>query len=143
MSFDAYAVLRVAPTASHDELKAAYKKMLLAHHPDKRAPPLPADTDTDTAAAFLDVQKAWGLVGTPAARAKYDAMATGGRSLSNTDHATRDEFVPTCTNGTETVLRKACRCGDFYEISEEDLAAGYNTVQCNGCSLYVTVDVDT
>ena len=136
MSFDAYAILGVAPTASCDDLKAAYKKMLLAHHPDKRA-----CTATTSSDEFLAVQKAWALIGTPADREKYDAMATGGRSLSNTDHATLDEFVPGGEDGTEAeVLRKACRCGDFYEIYAADLAAGYNTVQCNGCSLYVTID---
>ncbi len=34
---DAYKVLGIAPTATNDEVKAAYRKMALKHHPDKVA----------------------------------------------------------------------------------------------------------
>lgn len=34
---DAYAVLGVSPTASDDEVKRAYKKLIIEHHPDKLA----------------------------------------------------------------------------------------------------------
>ena len=34
---DAYKVLRIAPSATNDEVKAAYRKMALKHHPDKVA----------------------------------------------------------------------------------------------------------
>ena len=32
---DAYKVLGISPTATDDEVKAAYRKMALQHHPDK------------------------------------------------------------------------------------------------------------
>ena len=34
---DAYRVLGISPTATNDEVKAAYRKMALKHHPDKVA----------------------------------------------------------------------------------------------------------
>lgn len=34
---DAYKVLGIAPSATNDEVKAAYRKMALKHHPDKVA----------------------------------------------------------------------------------------------------------
>lgn len=34
---DAYRVLGISPDASNDEVKAAYRKMALKHHPDKVA----------------------------------------------------------------------------------------------------------
>jgi len=37
------------------------------------------------------------------------------------------------------MYRRACRCGDSYEITSEELRQGFNTVQCGGCSLYITV----
>jgi curved DNA-binding protein CbpA len=40
---------------------------------------------------------------------------------------------------TEYVYRRQCRCGDSYDLSSEELRQGFNTVQCGGCSLYITV----
>ena len=37
------------------------------------------------------------------------------------------------------VYEKTCRCGDTYEFTETDLHSGFNTTQCHGCSLYVTI----
>ncbi len=57
-----YEVLRVAPSATHDELRAAYRKRLRDTHPD---------TGGD-AASFTSVQAAWQLVGTTESRSIYD-----------------------------------------------------------------------
>ncbi len=56
--------------------------------------------------------------------------------MGTVEQLTIDEFIPSSDG---LVLKKDCRCGDYYEITQEDIAAGYNTVQCNGCSLYVTL----
>ena len=40
---------------------------------------------------------------------------------------------------TQYTYRRQCRCGDWYDISLEELREGFNTVQCGGCSLYITV----
>ncbi len=60
-----YDVLGVAPGASDDELRRAYRVRLRETHPD---------TGGD-AAAFVRVQRAWMLVGTAEARAAYDRGA--------------------------------------------------------------------
>ncbi len=62
LSASPYEVLGVAASASDDELRKAYRRMLRATHPD---------TGGDTA-RFDAVQHAWLLVGTSAARASYD-----------------------------------------------------------------------
>ena len=62
VSASAYDVLQVAPTASDDELRRAYRLRLRQTHPD---------TGGD-AAQFVRVQRAWELVGTPEARTAYD-----------------------------------------------------------------------
>ena len=62
LSASAYEVLGVDPTAPDDELRRAFRKRLRETHPD-------AGGD---ASAFIQVQRAWELVGTPDARAAYD-----------------------------------------------------------------------
>lgn len=62
LSASAYEVLQIAPDATDDDLRRAYRLRLRATHPD---------TGGD-AAAFVQVQRAWELVGTPDARAAYD-----------------------------------------------------------------------
>lgn len=62
LSASAYEVLGAAPTADDEMLRKAYRLRLRQTHPD---------TGGD-AAVFIQVQRAWELVGTPAARAAYD-----------------------------------------------------------------------
>ncbi|WP_136588087.1 DnaJ domain-containing protein [Microbacterium hydrothermale] len=62
MSSSAYEVLRVAADIDDDGLRRAYRVRLRETHPD---------TGGD-AALFVQVQRAWELVGTPEARSAYD-----------------------------------------------------------------------
>lgn len=62
LSASAYEVLQVAPDASDDDLRKAYRLRLRQTHPD---------TGGD-AVQFVQVQRAWELVGTTGARAAYD-----------------------------------------------------------------------
>ena len=57
-----YEVLGVSPTASTDELRRAYRRMLRETHPDTGG----------TATKFHTAQWAWERVGTPEARADWD-----------------------------------------------------------------------
>lgn len=62
LSASAYEVLGVDPTATADELRRAYRLRLRQTHPD---------TGGD-AADFIQVQRAWELIGTAEGRATYD-----------------------------------------------------------------------
>ncbi len=62
LSASAYEVLAVAPDADEETLRRAYRLRLRQTHPD---------TGGD-AALFVQVQRAWELIGTPDARAAYD-----------------------------------------------------------------------
>jgi len=62
LSASAYEVLAVAPDVDEESLRRAYRLRLRQTHPD---------TGGD-AALFVQVQRAWELIGTPEARAAYD-----------------------------------------------------------------------
>ncbi|WP_194421028.1 J domain-containing protein [Microbacterium abyssi] len=62
LSASAYEVLDVAPDATAEEIKRAFRLRLRQTHPD-------AGGD---ASAFIQVQRAWELIGTPEGRAAYD-----------------------------------------------------------------------
>jgi hypothetical protein len=73
LSASAYEVLRIDQAATEDDLRRAYRLRLRETHPD---------TGGD-AAQFVQVQRAWELIGTPEARAAYDR----GRGGATTDAA--------------------------------------------------------
>lgn len=62
LSQSPYEVLGVASTATQDDIRRAYRRMLRQTHPD---------TGGDSA-RFVAVQEAWTLLGTPEDRAAYD-----------------------------------------------------------------------
>lgn len=61
---NAYQILGVEPTASDAEIRKAYRALAKQHHPDKKG---------GDAEKFKEVQRAYDKVGTPSARAAYDA----------------------------------------------------------------------
>ncbi|KAI9894697.1 MAG: Type I HSP40 co-chaperone [Vezdaea aestivalis] len=67
-----YDVLGVAPTASDAELKSAYKKGALKHHPDKNA------HNPDAAEKFKDLSHAYEVLADPQKRSIYDQYGEEG-----------------------------------------------------------------
>ncbi|KAJ0124831.1 DnaJ-domain-containing protein [Diaporthe amygdali] len=64
---DYYADLGLSQAATQREIKVAYKKLALLHHPDKKFGAAAADTDE-----FLKIQAAYEVLQDPAKRALYD-----------------------------------------------------------------------
>ncbi|TNY19315.1 hypothetical protein DMC30DRAFT_448066 [Rhodotorula diobovata] len=71
-----YDALGVAPGASDAEIKKAYRKLALRHHPDKQS------STTDGAPAdptrFQEIQHAWEVLSDPDQRADYDEFGEKG-----------------------------------------------------------------
>ncbi len=63
---DYYEVLGVARESSADELKAAYRKLAMQHHPDRN----PDDPEAER--RFKEVSEAYHVLGDPERRAQYD-----------------------------------------------------------------------
>ena len=62
-----YVRLEVAPTASHDEIARAYRRLAHSAHPDAHP------DDSDASRRFRELTDAYEVLGNPARRARYDA----------------------------------------------------------------------
>ncbi len=129
-----YTVLQVAPTATAEEVRAAYHARALASHPDKGG----------AAAAFQAVQRAWEALGSAAPRAAYDAaLQAAARAAAAAAAIPVSEEVRV----SELLLgsaaegggrRHACRCGEAFAVPLAQLQGGLgDLVNCSGCSLFI------
>jgi curved DNA-binding protein len=59
---DYYSVLGIAKSANQDDIKRAYRKLAMQHHPDKGG----------DEAKFKEINEAYSVLGDPAQRAQYD-----------------------------------------------------------------------
>jgi len=138
------------PTLTPSEVKVAYKRALLQHHPDKRASSKdsPTPSKSDNRITIDSVALAYKILSSPALKAEYDlALQTSRRSRNNCD-ANSDsdseedneeifrtgletvdlddlDFVEESDSGKEETWTRGCRCGDDggFVVTEKELEA--------------------
>lgn len=67
-----YAVLGLAPSATQDQIRRAYRDLLRRHHPDTRAVQNPTQTTAVSDDVLQQVLAAYTVLGDPVRRAHYD-----------------------------------------------------------------------
>jgi diphthamide biosynthesis protein 4 len=151
-----YDVLQLARDAdwsrlSPDDIKAAYRRALLIHHPDKTTIYVKAVKLSPTPKYSIDeIVVAYDVLSDPEKRATYDAALDtrdGLRSSEKSAHMGVETFdlEELAYDETRSIWSKSCRCGDEcgYILTESDLEResqhGEIYVGCRGCSLFIKV----
>lgn len=76
-AIEPYTVLGISKSATPDEIKSAYRKAALKHHPDKAAP----DQKYSAHSRFQDIVFAYGVLSDPARRKRYDETGSTSESI--------------------------------------------------------------
>ncbi|KAI1612307.1 cytochrome c peroxidase [Exophiala viscosa] len=134
-----------------DNIKAAYRRALLIHHPDKTIiSSRPAQPTPTCTYSIDDIAVAYEVLSDPAKRRAYDATLdtpNGSVLTEKSAHIGVEAFDLEDLNydETESIWSKSCRCGDEhgYILTESDLEResqhGEVYVGCRGCSLFIKV----
>ncbi len=75
---DYYKILGVSRSAGADDIRRAYRKLALKHHPDKN----PGDKQAEE--RFKDINEAYEVLGDASKRARYDQLGASYRSYQRT-----------------------------------------------------------
>ncbi|OQO07490.1 hypothetical protein B0A48_07187 [Cryoendolithus antarcticus] len=129
------------------DLKAAYKRSLLAHHPDKQRPGRPGHS----APSIDTIALAYKILSTPDLKSAFDLSLSQGHDAppgsdkvfhTGLDTVDLDDLDLDETSGIWT---RSCRCGDDkgFRVTESELERnvedGELITGCRGCSLWLRV----
>lgn len=127
---DYYKVLECDRTATSDELKKSYKRLILSSHPDK--------VETQNDENFLLIQKAWSVLKDPLSRKQYDAELTCHEHsdclLYDTISLLEMEF-----DSNESAYTYPCRCGGTYVLDIDSIPSNI-IIGCDECSFSIQVN---
>lgn len=154
MDFNLYDALKISDCKCDKKtIKDAYQKLILIHHPDKQQQhqqqqeqvlSVSSTSDntfnqSDSCDMFIKLQIAWNTLSNDSSRKRYDdyLLQLSRQTVNHYVHEARlSDFKHSIDDRMYT---KQCRCGDLYEISQDDVDNGYNTIQCNSCSLELQI----
>ncbi|RLN85767.1 hypothetical protein BBJ28_00007053 [Nothophytophthora sp. Chile5] len=163
-----YEVLDVAADCTADDIRRAYHLAARRYHPDKRTAPAASHnggrphaggeqndsglTHNSACHQFLQVQEAYETLRHAELREQYDATLARDELREKreqevvvvSDEVAVDDMRREVLEGEdgesdEVLFTHQCRCGDLYEITEEELMGGVDIVPCTGCSLHIRV----
>lgn len=116
--------------AYHDALRQAHPDKLMRMHNDSAVPAHSVDSITAAYRHLSTTLNAKSVIAAEAPRhAGYAAI-----DLDDFEYMEKE-----CNGKLSGIWQHSCRCGHDYIITEADLEAGRDVVQCDGCSLSVKV----
>ena len=161
---NAYELLECGANSTPDEIKSAYHRLLLVHHPDKK---LDRDREPSCIDKFLQLTSAYKILSDPAQRQSYDALLKqidlkSKANLINDDDKERSDYFLLSKdfelNEKARVYARKCRCGSVYKINMNDINELLNShnshdekrsspmaeslvvnIECDTCSININV----
>jgi diphthamide biosynthesis protein 4 len=145
---------RTAAVLSSEEVKAAYRRALLQHHPDKQSsasPKRPFRKGNGASVTVDDIALAYKVLSEPPLRVEYDRWINSrdlNGDVKDRVHRTGLETVDLddlAFDPASALWSRSCRCGEEkgYIVSEPELEKnaedGELIVGCKGCSLWLRV----
>ncbi|EEY54715.1 uncharacterized protein PITG_20382 [Phytophthora infestans T30-4] len=152
-----YDVLGVQASSSAEDVRRAYHQAARKYHPDKRSNDVNAyNTHDEDEQQFLRVQEAYETLGNEDLRRDYDTKMQQDELVRKREQeivVVSDE-IPLVDmqreilkgedgDEDEVIYTHHCRCGDLYEITQDELQDGVDVVPCTGCSLHIRVLKET
>jgi diphthamide biosynthesis protein 4 len=143
-----------ADVLSSHEVKTAYKRALLQHHPDKQRGSSVAKLSKNARPSSVtvdDIALAYKVLSEPSLRAEYDRWLFAKDSKVDTDNRVHRTGLETVDlddllfEPTSSTWSRSCRCGDEkgFVVTESELENnaedGELIVGCKGCSLWLRV----
>ncbi|EQC33270.1 hypothetical protein SDRG_09252 [Saprolegnia diclina VS20] len=129
-----YDLFGVAADCSQAEIKQAYHAAILMSHPDKQK----AAEDVSSL-DFQQVHAAYQTLRSAETRRAYD-LSLQEAKLRDEKRISDEVDLDDMTFDEESgCYAHACRCGEHYFISIDELEDGTDVVPCDGCSLNIRV----
>lgn len=162
-----YEILGVDEKAEHIDIKNAHRKLALQYHPDKRSTATQQDHN-EAESMYIKIQAAWECLGDEQKRMEYDESLKRIRERNSGDvikaqvvnlcemkcevcdveedsNCNSGDDLPSQEGSKQRLYTFTCRCGDCFEILEEELDNSYNRVSdsnifhCESCSLSIKI----
>lgn len=139
-----YTLLALTKNASSPEIKAAYHRALLRHHPDKnRSTTGTNNYISDDQYTVTVIQKAYTTLSDPLLRAIYDSSERmkykPSKEQRPAELVSLDEFEAHDGSDDAAFWTYPCRCGSAYRIDEKQMDQEVHLIGCQGCSEAVWV----
>ncbi|XP_011314215.1 dnaJ homolog subfamily C member 24-like [Fopius arisanus] len=131
-NYEYYKVLQCSRDSSQDEIKRAYHRLALIHHPDKNS----ANSEK-----FLEIEEAWRILSQPNSRRKYDAECRQAE-LESENILIHERISLKDLKTEDQKLSFPCRCGNNYLINKDDFNNDDETVYipCQECTFFIAID---
>lgn len=128
---DYYSILKCSHTATFEELKYSYQKLIKEHHPDKISN---KQLTNDT---FIKIDKAWKVLKDPIKRKEYDASLL--QSTFDQQCLIYAEIMKNHLVFEDDQATYTCRCGNDIVILKEYLNEDECIVECSECTNCVVI----